>query len=141
MARRDDAPERDPRERAVMIGILVGVVLSTGVNLLTRAALGLPYVGLFGTYFLAAFGGVFAWRMVLLRDIAPLGTADRDVGLWCALVALVAGFAYTLAVGLLGLALGDGPMANTLVLPLIVIAFIMLRRWLRERHPRQDRDR
>jgi hypothetical protein len=134
--RHQPPPERDPRERPAMIGVLAGVALTTGVNLLTRDLLGLPYVGLFGTYFLAAFGGYFAWRMVLRRDFAPLGPSGNDIGLWCALVALLSGFAYTLSVGLLGLALDDGPLANTLVLPLIVIAFIVLRRWLKERYQR-----
>ncbi len=130
----DSLPPVDPgQERAAMTGILAGVVLSTGINLLLRDALALPYVGLFGTYFMAAFGGYFAWRMVMRRQIAPLGIAPGAVGMWCALVALVAAAVFTLGIGALGLAMDDGPAANAVALPLVVVAFFMLRRWLAER--------
>lgn len=136
MARKPEsapAPAPNPLERTAIVGILAGVVLSAGVNMLTTLALDLPVVALFGTFFIAAFGGYASWIAVQRWDVGQWTRTRGGVFAWCLGMALISALAYTLAVGALGIALDDGPAANMIMLPLNLAAFLVLRRWLRSR--------
>lgn len=136
MARKQESapePAANPLERAATIGILAGVVLSTGVNMLTTAALDLPVVALFGTYFIAAFGGYASWIAAQRWNLGGWARTRSGVFIWCLGMALLVALVYTLGVGALGIVLDDGPAANMIMLPLNLAAFFVLRRWLRSR--------